>query len=422
MLPRVLRNRWFAGFSAAVGVVGLGHEFSKLALPLLLLDLTHAVGAVAVLRVIEFIPSLVWGPFAGAIIDRLDRRAVLLVCDAGSACSYAAMAVVTLNGLPFQLLYLLAFVASAFELTWALVTDFAVVPSLVAPAQLTEANAVYLGADRGARALGPALAGVAIATVGFPVALLATTASFAATFGAIFFMPARYRLEDAAPPFTARRFAGEVREGFAYVLRHPILRALVVLMFLANLGGPGLQTVLLYYLREEVRLEPATIGVALSILGLAGILGAFGAPTLARGRPLGQSMLGAVAVSAAAAAVAALASEWRLVVAAAAGRWFAQGAKVVYVFLPRQREIPAQLRGRANGAFRMMVVMGNTLSPAFLSAIADRAGSHAAFAAAAGLMLIATAVTLFSPLRRYDTTPVEVEPLEPAEEAEAAAD
>lgn len=65
----VLRHGWFATFTGAVGVVGLGTEFQRLAVPLLVLDATHSVGAVAILRIAGFLPFILWGPFAGALID-----------------------------------------------------------------------------------------------------------------------------------------------------------------------------------------------------------------------------------------------------------------------------------------------------------------------------------------------------------------
>ncbi len=423
MLPGVLRHRWFAAFTGAVGVVGLGGEFERLAVPLLVLDLTHSVGAVATLRVVQFLPYLVWGPFAGAVIDRLDRRKVMLTCDAGQAAAYVVLALAVITG-SFALwhVYVLTFIAEAFGATWALVTDFSVVPSLVDEHELTQANAVYLGTDRGVRAVGPALAGLAIATVGIPAALVVTAISYLATMTVIFFMPAAYRLDERPAPFTLRGFGAEVAEGFSYVLRHPILRALGVLMFVANLGGTGVQTILLYYLREEVGLDASAIGLALSVLGAAAIVGAATAPAMARGRPLGETMLRTVTIASVATAIATFTADYRVVLAGVAGRQFAQAAHVVYVFLPRQREIPPRLRGRANGAFRQMIIVGNAMSPALLGAIVDRAGTAFALAAASVLMLAATAITYFSPLRAYDIRPVDEEPPAAAEEAEAAAE
>jgi predicted MFS family arabinose efflux permease len=318
-------------------------------------------------------------------------------------------------------IYALEFLAEAFGATWALVTDFSVVPSLVEEDELTQANAVYLGTDRGVRAIGPALAGIAIATVGIPLALVVTAFTFLATATVIFFMPADYRLTERPSEFTVRRFAGEVGEGFAFVFGHPILRALGILMFVANIGGAGLQTILVYYLREERGFDPGSIGLALSFMGVAAIVGAVLAPRLAEGRPLGNTMLGMATLAAALTAIATYTSDLRAVVGGVAGRSFTQSAHVVYAFIPRQREIPPRLRGRANGAFRQMVIVGNALSPAVLAAAVDRFSTSVAFGLASALMLTAAAITYFSPLRQYDIRPVDTEPLAAAEEAETTA-
>lgn len=421
MRSLVARRGWFAAFVGAVGVVALGSEFHGLALPILILDTTHSVADVATLRVVEFLPIVFWGSIAGVLVDRLDRRAVLLVCDLGTVLSYLVLAALVFTGFALWQIYALAFVARLFEVTWALVADFSVIPSLVEEHELTQANAAYLGVERGVRAFAPALAGLAILTAGVGWALVVTALTFFATVAVILFMPARYRLEERHPPFTPRHFAAEMREGFGFLFRHRILRALLVLMFVANLGSAGLQaTVVVYFLREEIGLDAASIGLALSAVGVLGIAGAVLAPTVARGRPLGRTMLGMVTLAGAGSVLAAVAQEWRLVVGGFAVHTFSRAAHIVYAFLPRQREIPARLRGRANGAFRTLVVLGNTASPVFLAALVDRLGASAAFAAAAGLHFLAATITLFSPLRDYAVAPVDIEPPDVAEEEAAS--
>lgn len=424
MRPRVLRHRWFAVFTGAVGVSAIGHEFQRLALPLLVLDTTHSVAAAATLRVVEFLPFILWGPLAGGIIDRLDRRKVMLVCDLGSVATYGAMAIIATTDFAVWQIYALAFVAGLFEVTWALVTDFAVIPSLVDEDELPQANAVFLGTERGARVFGPVLAGIVIATLGTPAALVVSAVSFLATASVVFVMPAGYRLEQEPAPFTARAFLGEIGEGFGYVLRHPVLRPLLAVMFLRNLGGPGVQTVFLFFLREEVRLDATAIGVALSLLGVGQIAGSAAAPPLAQRRAVGATMVRVLAFEAASIAFAALARDWRLVVAGLTARALGAGAHLVFVYLPRQREIPPRLRGRANGAFRTLLIVGNSLSPALLSAVVERAGTSVAFGVASVFAVLAAALTALSPLGRYDVRPVAETPPAAAseEEVEAAAE
>src|SRR5258707_8086985 len=74
-----LRHKWFALFTATITSGSIGDEVMRLALPLLVLDLTHDIGAAAILRVVETIPYVLFGAFAGALIDRSDKRRLLLV-------------------------------------------------------------------------------------------------------------------------------------------------------------------------------------------------------------------------------------------------------------------------------------------------------------------------------------------------------
>ena len=73
---------------------------------------------------------------------------------------------------------------------------------------------------------------------------------------------------------------------------------------------------------------------------------------------------------------------------------------MIYAFIPRQR-VPAHLRGRANGAFRTIVLISNSASPAVLSAIVVIASSPVAFAVAGALSVASAVVGAVSPLREY---------------------
>jgi len=188
-----------------------------------------------------------------------------------------------------------------------------------------------------------------------------------------------------------------------------------------RLGSQGMNTLLLYVLREQYRLDAVTIGLALSFTGVIQIFGSAFAPRLARGRPLGRTMLYTVTVAALASGAAAFAQTWQTVVLAVTGRQLAWSAHIVYAFLPRQREVPAQLRGRVNGAFRTLILISNTSSPALLSAIAAAYSTSAAFAAAGALGLASVAVSALGPLRKYDVrdAPAVAAELEPEAESES---
>src|SRR6266576_3651797 len=336
-----LRHPWFAAFSGSVGLGGLGDEVARLALPLLILDLTHSIAAAAALRLVQALPYVFFGGILGVLIDRADKRKLLIACDALSVALTLTIPIsVAVGVFSLNLLYFIGFLLGTVEVAWGVTTDFSVIPALVEPDELTSANAAYFGID--------------------------------------------------------------MADGFRFVFRNHILRWLLVLMFIANLGQQGIQTLVLYVLREENGLSEVTIGLALSLAGAVTVLASFIAPRLARGRPLGHTLLGSAAAAGVIVSLTALARDWRWIVAGFAARETAWMGFIIYAFVPRQREVPANIRGRANGAFRTLVLISNSFSAPFLSFIVAIASSSAAFAVAGASALLAVAVTYFTPLRDYN--------------------
>lgn len=423
-----LRHKWFAWFTATVTSGSIGDEVQRLALPLLVLDLTHDIGAAATLRVIETVPYVLFGAFAGALIDRSDKRRLLAVTTVLSFIVTALIPIsVDLGFFSLGLLYGLTFLLGTLEVVWGITADFSIVPALVEPDELAAANATYLTADRVARIVGPSLGGVAVGALalgsayGSANALWVSALMYVPSFVVFMRMPPLHDVDPASvAPLTVANLRSEVGEGFTFIWNSTVLRALFVLMFISNLGSQGMNTLLLFVLREEYHLDAVTIGLALSFTGVVQIFGSAFAPRIARGRPLGQTMLYTVSFAAVASASAALARSWQTVVVAVTGRQLAWSAHIVYCFLPRQREVPAHLRGRVNGAFRTLILISNTASPALLSTIAAVYSTSAAFAAAGVIGLASVGVSALGPLRGYDIrdAPAAAAAIEP--EAESA--
>jgi predicted MFS family arabinose efflux permease len=398
-----LRHKWFAAFAGSVGLGGLGDEVARLALPLLVLDLTHSISAAAALRLVQAVPYVFFGGIAGVLIDRADKRKLLIGCDILSVALTLAIPVSVAAGVfTLDLLYVIGFLLGTVEVAWGVTTDFSVVPALVEPDELTSANAAYLGIDRVARVVGPTVGGLAIAAFGTANAMYIAALAFVPTLAVFVRMPPVYDVDRPTTAVTAGNIARELGEGFAFLWRSRVLRWLLVLMFVANLGQQGLQTLLLYVLREENRLGEIAIGLALSLAGAVTVLASFIAPRLARGRPLGHTLLASSALAGLVVAAMSLARDWRVIVAGFAARETAWMSFIIYAFVPRQREVPARIRGRANGAFRTIVLVANSVSAPFLSAIVVWTSSATAFAVAGAFALAAVAMTYFTPLRRYN--------------------
>lgn len=397
-----LRHRWFAAFIAAHGLGSVADEVARLALPLLILDLTHSIAAAAALRIVQSVPYILFGAPAGALIDRTDKRRLLIACDIASGVLTVTIPLSAILGFfSVEFLYVIGFLLGTIEVLWGVTTDFSVVPALVEADELTEANAIFFGADRFARVLGPTAGGLAIAAFGNVSAMWIAALAFVPTLALFWRMPPLLDTERGArAPLTVINVMREIGDGFRYVWRDPVLRSLLVVMSCANLGGVGIRTLMLYVLREEQHLDEVTIGLALSASGLLLVASSVFVPRFTRDRPMGQSMIASAAIAAVAAMLTALTHDWRFIMVGFTAREIAWQAFIIYAFIPRQR-VPAQVRGRANGAFRTIVLVSNSASPAVLSAIVVVASSAAAFAAAGVLMLAGAAIGAVTPLRSY---------------------
>src|SRR5207248_11051128 len=156
---------------------------------------------------------------------------------------------------------------------------------------------------------------LAIAAFGTANAMYIASLASVPTLFVFFLMPPIYDLQRPTALTTPRVSASEMAAGFRFVFENRILRWLLVLMFIANLGQQGIQTLLLYVLREENGLDEVSIGLALALAGAVTVLASFIAPRLARGRPLGPTLLVSAAPAGVFASLIALAPDWRLIVA-----------------------------------------------------------------------------------------------------------
>src|SRR5256714_9575545 len=234
-----VRHKWFALFTATVTSGSIGDEIMRLALPLLVLDLTHDIGAAAILRVIETIPYVLFGAFAGALIDRSEKRRLLSITTVLSVIGTVVIPIsVDAGFFSLGLLYGVAFLLGTLEVVWGITSDFSVVPALVEPEELTAANATYLTADRVARIVGPGLGGFAVGALAFSGAygsanaLWLSALLYVPSLAVFLRMPPLHDVDlGSIAPLTVGNGKTEAGEGFTFIWRSPVLRGRSVLSF-----------------------------------------------------------------------------------------------------------------------------------------------------------------------------------------------
>jgi predicted MFS family arabinose efflux permease len=267
MRSALWRDRGFLKLWAAQSVSQLGTQVSMLALPLAALYVLKASAlGVSLLRSFAVLPFVLFSLPAGVWIDRLRRRPLMIVADAGRALAIASIPVAYwLGQLTLAQLYAVAGVTGLLSVVFD-VSYLSFLPGLVSRDRLGEANAKLFGMQSVAQVLGPTLAGALVGAVGAAVAVLADAVSFACS-GAFV---AAIRGREQRPERTETRTRDELVEGLRYVFSNPYLRTLTIWTSFWNLFSSAFFALLVVYYVRVLHWGPTKIGVvvALSTSGL----------------------------------------------------------------------------------------------------------------------------------------------------------
>jgi tetrahydromethanopterin S-methyltransferase subunit F len=213
----------FVRLWSAATITNFGSMVTQLALPFAAIQtLGASAGELGLLRALVLLPGFALGLVAGAWLDRLRRRPVLVVSDLARATLYASVGVAAALGwLGMGLLYVVAFGAGLLSFVFHVARD-AYVPGLVARRQLVAANAQLRAGEAASEAAGFGAGGWLVQLLGPPLALLVDAATFVASAGLL----ARIRAPEPPPAHRAR--AGglrerlrEVTEGLRFVASTP---------------------------------------------------------------------------------------------------------------------------------------------------------------------------------------------------------
>lgn len=251
----------------------LGSNVTTLAVPLVAVVTLHASAfQVSVLLATTWLPWLLIGVPAGAWVDRLPGRRVMLVCDAVSMASLTTVLIAAwLDALTIAQLViatLLMGTATVFFETSYLVY----LPSLVRPEDLTEGNAKLQGSAAAAGICGPGVAGLVAQVFGAVFGLLADVLSFLVSAICLLAIGRRPR-----PPREARQVTGfrrEIMVGLRFVISDRYLLPFALYGIMANLALNGYQAVLIVFLVNDLGISPGATGGLIASVSLGGVLGA----------------------------------------------------------------------------------------------------------------------------------------------------
>ncbi|MDT0344558.1 MFS transporter [Streptomyces litchfieldiae] len=406
--PSPWRLRDFRILFAAGALSHLGSNVGYMAIPLLAVTALGAgpgqAGALAALSTAAF---LLIGLPAGAWVDRLPGRRVLVVADAARAVLFASVPIAWwLDVLSLAQLYAVVLLTGCATVFFD-VGSQSVLPQLVGRERLVRANSALVSLMAGATIAGRGAGGFLVQLFTAPFAVLGGAVAYLASAAGLTRVGAR--LAPAPAPAAGRDLRAEIGEGLRHVLGSRELRALALTAGLTNLGAQMINAMLPVLFTRELGLPAGALGMYWAAGGVGILLGAALARRLAarlgHGRTLGLAGLW----FAPAALAVALVGDGPWLWLAGAG-WLAAMTKtgidnVLGVTL-RQHLTPAPLLGRMNATFRFVLTGALAIGAALGGLIGETAGVRAAVWAGAACLACAFLPVFCSPVRGLRELPV----------------
>jgi MFS family permease len=252
-------------------ISNLGSSFTFLALPLVVFKLTGSAINLAITTTAFFLPYLLFGLLIGAWVDRVDRKRMMIAVDLGRAAVIASIpALAAVDALSVWWVYAATFLSSTLTIAFDS-GEFAAVPSLVDRDDLVTANGRIQASYQTAQFVGPLLAGALFgAGVSAEGVLLADAASFLVSAVALGTVRGSFNPPDD-PDREAKSLRRDVVEGLRYVLGHPVLRNISLMMAMFNFVGSTTIAQLVLFAKERLDASDSQIGLLFSA-GSAGIV------------------------------------------------------------------------------------------------------------------------------------------------------
>ena len=268
---RALRHRNYRLFFTGQGISLIGTWLTKVATAWLVYRMTGSAWLLGVVGFAGQIPTFLLSPLAGVLVDRWDRRRVLLVAQTLAMLQSAALATLALGGFiqVWEVVALNVFqgLVDAFDMP---VRQSMVVHLVDDRTDLANAIALNSSMVNAARLIGPAIAGVLIAAVGEGWCFFIDAVSYAAVIVSVLLL----RLEAQPRVRKSTHVLHEMAEGFRYASGFAPIRALLLLLAVSGLAGRPFSVLLPVIAREVMHGGAGTLGALQATAGMGALAGA----------------------------------------------------------------------------------------------------------------------------------------------------
>ncbi|QKW18225.1 MFS transporter [Kitasatospora sp. NA04385] len=392
----------FWRYWAATTVSGLGDAVTAIALPLTAVSVLHASGfQVGLVTAAGYVAWLVIGLPAGVLVQRLPLRGTQIAMDLLRAAAIASVPLAA----AFGVLGLPHLVAAALLVSFASVVfdvgNSTFLPAVVPPEQLTARNSLTSATHAVNQLAGPSIGGLLVQLLSAATALVTDAVSFLCSAALLRTLP-RAAVERPAPAADRPSFGAQIREGWRYATRHPVVGPCLAGATCVNFVCGALMAVVPLFLVRTLHAPAGLVGVLMAAEGAGSLLGAALTPRLAARFGTARTLVCGSLFGVAAAPLMPLAPGGAGLLLFALGN-AGFGASVVVLSIltrtHRQRTVPAALLPRVMATVRFVSWGAIPVGALAAGGAASLWGARTALALACALTVLSPVVLLSSRLR-----------------------
>ncbi|HXB84118.1 MAG TPA: MFS transporter [Candidatus Acidoferrum sp.] len=397
--PSIFASRGFRRYFAGQSLSFVGDGLRLLSVPLLAYHLTHSALSTGAALICEVAPFSLFALVGGSLADRLDRRKLMIGCDAVrfAVMSFFAIAyAVHILTLPmiYGGLVIISICAAGF-----LGGQSSSIPYLLGRKQSTKAIAMLLAAESTSNLVTPAIGGALFAYLGPLPALTINALTYLGSQLSLVSIPSLGPEKTTGLP-TLRHFLSDIALGYRALWADLGMRAQAFVAFSLNIFGFGCYAILIPFLKKGFDATDQQVGFFFAISAVGAIGGASVAARYGDRWPLGRSLTRAYLIDALLFIPVVLVSNIWL----AAFFWASSNAlanfEIAQIIGFRMRVTPEHMVGRLMGAVRLLVLAGMAPSVTFFGWVADHRSPHVAMSIACiGTAVVAIAAFLTPAIR-----------------------
>ncbi len=387
----------------------LGSQVTFLAVPLTAAMTLNATPLqMGTLGTVQYIPWLLVGLLAGAWVDRLRRRPVMVAADLGRTVLLGLIPLAAVAGiLRMGHLYVVGFFVGILNVFFD-VAYAAYLPTLVPRDRLVEGNSKLQVSTSISEISGPGLAGGLVQLVTAPLAIAVDALSFLVSALSLTWIGTPE--PKPTPTDDSHNILAEIREGLRLVFSNPILRAFALASVTTNFFVDVHLAVFVLYATRELGISPVILGSIYAVASVGGLLGSLVAARLVKWRGLGPVIVGAqILVTLAVLAIPLSGRQFwvavPLIVIAEALWGFAVVVYVVNTVSLRQAITPNQFQGRVTASLRFVTWGVAPLGFLLGGILGETIGLQATLLVAVAGPLLSVACLVLSPVPRLREPP-----------------